>query len=246
MEGSLTAIARSLANDTDQNDYLHFHFARVMEDFNQLQAEMDVEVDSTILDSLEEVGPQLAIRLESEERRTGRPSIILPPEVIETHLHFGHTAADITNLFGVSEWTIRRRMAQYGIRLHDLLTPLNDEDLDEKATQIQQHQPNCGYKMMLGHLNAQGIHIQRQRVQASMRRVDPRGVLMQTLQLNPRRRRRYSVPAPNSLWHIDGNHKLIRWRIVVHGGTDGFSRLIVYLSASTNNRAATVQLSHSC
>ncbi|XP_056275020.1 uncharacterized protein zgc:174680 isoform X2 [Pseudoliparis swirei] len=73
-----------------------------------------------------------------------------------------------------------------------------------------------------------------------MRRVDPGGILVRTLQLNPRRRRRYSVPAPNSLWHIDGNHKLIRWRIVVHGGIDGFSRLIVFLSAATNNRAATV------
>lgn len=31
-----------------------------------------------------------------------------------------------------------------------------------------------------------------------------------------------------------------RWRIVVHGGIDGFSRLIVYLSAATNNRAPTV------
>ncbi|KAK6488864.1 hypothetical protein HHUSO_G7815, partial [Huso huso] len=30
------------------------------------------------------------------------------------------------------------------------------------------------------------------------------------------------------------------WRIVVHGGIDGFSRLIVYLSAATNNRATTV------
>lgn len=93
---------------------------------------------------------------------------------------------------------------------------------------------------MLGNLNAQGIHIQRQRIQDSMRRVDPNGVLMRTFQLNPRRRRRYSVPAPNSLWHIDGNHKLIRWRMVLHGGIDGFSRLIVYLTANTNNRAATV------
>ncbi|KAL6463026.1 hypothetical protein MHYP_G00274170 [Metynnis hypsauchen] len=32
----------------------------------------------------------------------------------------------------------------------------------------------------------------------------------------------------------------LRWRIVIHGGTDGFSRLIVYLSASTNNQASTV------
>ena len=44
----------------------------------------------------------------------------------------------------------------------------------------------------------------------------------------------------NSLWHIDGNHKLIRWRIVVHGGIDGYSRLPVYLQASTNNTSDTV------
>lgn len=41
--------------------------------------------------------------------------------------------------------------------------------------------------------------------------------------------------------HIDGNHKLIEpYRIVIHGGIDGFSRLIVFLRASTNNRATTV------
>ncbi|XP_047239090.1 major histocompatibility complex class I-related gene protein-like isoform X2 [Girardinichthys multiradiatus] len=51
-----------------------------------------------------------------------------------------------------------------------------------------------------------------------MRRVDPREILMRTLQLNLRRWRRYSVPAPNSLWHIDGNHELIR--------TSGDDRLV--------------------
>lgn len=40
--------------------------------------------------------------------------------------------------------------------------------------------------------------------------------------------------------HIDGNHKLIRWRFVIHGGIDGYSRKIVYLHCSTNNRADTV------
>ncbi|KAK1172546.1 hypothetical protein AOXY_G5155 [Acipenser oxyrinchus oxyrinchus] len=33
---------------------------------------------------------------------------------------------------------------------------------------------------------------------------------------------------------------LYRWHIVIHGGIDGFSRLIVYLKAATNNRASTV------
>lgn len=31
-----------------------------------------------------------------------------------------------------------------------------------------------------------------------------------------------------------------RWRIVVHGGIDGFSRKIMYLRGNSNNRAATV------
>ena len=37
-----------------------------------------------------------------------------------------------------------------------------------------------------------------------------------------------------------GLHCLIRWRIVVHGGIDGYSRRIVYLQASDNNKATTV------
>jgi hypothetical protein len=53
-------------------------------------------------------------------------------------------------------------------------------------------------------------------------------------------RRRYFAPGPNARWHIDGNHKLFRWRFVVHGGIDGYSRLIVFMRCSMNNRANTV------
>ena len=56
----------------------------------------------------------------------------------------------------------------------------------------------------------------------------------------PIHRRVYSVPGPNALWHLDGNHKMIRWRLVVHGGIDGFSRLITYLHCSSNNLSETV------
>lgn len=48
-------------------------------------------------------------------------------------------------------------------------------------------------------------------------------------------RRSYSVLGPNSLWHIDGYHKLIRWKLVTHGGIHGYSRLIVFLQCSDNN-----------
>lgn len=39
---------------------------------------------------------------------------------------------------------------------------------------------------------------------------------------------------------MDGLHCLVRWRIVIHGCIDGYSRRVVYIRASTNNRANTV------
>ena len=40
--------------------------------------------------------------------------------------------------------------------------------------------------------------------------------------------------------YIDGYHKLIRWRFVIHGPIDGYSRMIVCLHCIDNNRAYTV------
>ena len=73
-----------------------------------------------------------------------------------------------------------------------------------------------------------------------MWRVDATGLVLRTTQLNTVRRRKHSIPGTLALWHIDGNHKLIRWRFVVHGGIDGFSRRVVFLHCSTNNKAQTV------
>lgn len=53
-------------------------------------------------------------------------------------------------------------------------------------------------------------------------------------------RRQYSVPWPNSLWHLDGHHSLIRWGLVIHGYIDGFSRQIMFLRYSNNNLSQTV------
>ena len=39
---------------------------------------------------------------------------------------------------------------------------------------------------------------------------------------------------------INSYDYIYRWRIVIHGGVDGYSRLIVFLRCATNNRASTV------
>lgn len=69
--------------------------------------------------------------------------------------------------------------------------------------------PMLGQRNVMGQLLANGIRVQRDRVAESLLRVDPAAVAMRWSQTVVRRT--YSVPSPNALWHIDGNHKLIRY-----------------------------------
>ena len=93
---------------------------------------------------------------------------------------------------------------------------------------------------MEGFLLGRGIRVQWSRVGSSLWRTDPSGILLGTSQLNIVNRYHYNVPGPKSLWHLDGNLNLIRWGFVIHGCVDGFSRRIMFLKCSTNNKAFTV------
>ena len=92
--------------------------------------------------------------------------------------------------------------------------------------------------MMWGHLKSINIFVTRQKVAESLMRVSPQ--LARYRQSHSVSRHVYDVPAPNYLWYIDGLHCLIRWKIVIHGAIDGYSRRILYLKGSDNNRAETV------
>ena len=94
--------------------------------------------------------------------------------------------------------------------------------------------------MPQGHLRAQQINVQRGKIRKAIRDLDPS---MTTRKRPAMRRRVYSVPYPNYLWHLDTNHKLIRWRFVTHHCIDCFSCLITFCHCSTNNKSETVLLS---
>ena len=81
--------------------------------------------------------------------------------------------------------------------------------------------------MMTGHLCRIGIHITRARLRASIHRIDLDGVIARDRCMITCRV--YSAPHANYVWHIDTIHNLIRWRMVIHGAVDGFSRKILYL-----------------
>ena len=43
------------------------------------------------------------------------------------------------------------------------------------------------------------------------------------------------------LRHIDNHHKLVHWRLVIHGCIDGYSCLVIYLHCYNNSKAETVK-----
>lgn len=114
-----------------------------------------------------------------------------------------------------------------------------DAELDSLVSQYKEAFPNFGRRMLRGALIADGYAIQWHRIMLSLRRVDPVGTLARQIRQSVTRYE-YWVPRPNYLWHFDGHHKLIRWRFIIHGCIDGFSRRISYLFAATNNKAETV------
>ena len=60
----------------------------------------------------------------------------------------------------------------------------------------------------MGFLRSKGHRVQRERIRASLLGTDPIGLFERWSQAV--RRRKYNVRSL-SLWHIDGNHKLIRY-----------------------------------
>ena len=118
------------------------------------------------------------------------------------------------------------------------LNLIADEELDNEVRFIKTFHPNCGSKNLAGYLTSRNIRVPRQRLRQSLQRVDPVGIAERRCRAI--HRRVYSVSLPLTLWHLDGIHKLIRWRFVVQGYIDGFSRIPVYLSCNTNIKALTV------
>jgi len=138
----------------------------------------------------------------------GRPKFDISCQQLEELLQSRFSVPDIAQLIGVSISTIRRQMASSNLSVRQTYTSISDDELDRLIMEVQERFPNWGNHLMYGYLIPPNIRLQFRRVRESQRRVDPEGSFMYKLQfLN---RRRYMVPGPQWLWHIDGNHKFIR------------------------------------
>lgn len=168
---------------------------------------------------------------------TGRPRIQVKKQDVVALRALNFSWTKIARMLGISRQTLYRRLQEYGIPSSDY-DAITSTELDEVIMDVKRDHPNDGEVMIQGHLVGLGIRVPRSQLRASIHRVDHENT--QIRRSHTIRRRQYSVECPNSIWHIDGHHKLIRWRFVVHGAIDGFSRVIPYIHCATNNRASTV------
>ncbi|KAK3732709.1 hypothetical protein QZH41_016767 [Actinostola sp. cb2023] len=172
--------------------------------------------------------------------QVGRPSFIITKEQLEAMRYYGLAWVDIAKSLGVSLATIWRRRVRFGIDTKNSRTAkeLSPSALKAFIAMLQEKTPGIGIRMVEGTLRSKNLFARRDDIAETMRLIDPVASMLRWSEQVPRVV--YKVAGPNSLWHLDGNHKLIRWRLVIHGGIDGYSRVVVYLRCAANNRAETV------
>lgn len=142
---------------------------------------------------------------------------------------------DIESSLDISKTTRQRWAASVGFV--DPLNQVNDIELDNLVSEYVDGNVARGERMAQGNILSKGYRVSRKRLRESIHRVDPDGVEQRKLKTIVRRT--YASEGPNHVWHIDGHHKLIKWGFVTMGCVDGYSRAVIYLKCSNNNKSTT-------
>ncbi|XP_057304634.1 uncharacterized protein LOC130641714 [Hydractinia symbiolongicarpus] len=131
--------------------------------------------------------------------------------------------------------TLKRTLSKLGLyRRH----PAKIEDREEikklVSMELLGSGNSMGYRKVWNVIKNLGIPAKRATIMEIMRELDPEGV--STRRKRRLRRRVYTVPGPDHLWHIDGYDKLKPFGFSVHGCIDGFSRRIIWLEVGVTNK----------
>ena len=94
-----------------------------------------------------------------------------------------------------------RRHVDYGLMNDDQQTKVSDGALESLISDIRRDLPYSGVSIVHRSLRSRGVTVTRERVQNSLRSIDPLGSALRS-PAGLTHRRPYSVPSPNSLWHI--------------------------------------------
>ena len=131
----------------------------------------------------------------------GRPNIMLSREQVSGLISLGFKFKEVSKMVGVHPETLRKLRREWNLPVgRNVFTDMTEEQQDEMIQALLKELPNTGERLIMGALRARGIHVQRDRMRGSLRRLDPVGrALRRRLKI---RRRVYSVPCANFLWYV--------------------------------------------
>lgn len=157
----------------------------------------------------------------------GRPKKAIHEAVLHDVFNTGRNIpqTELARILGVDRKTLKKRLDELNIDIG--YSKISDNDLDSLIKEYHDQNPTGGRGYVTGWLRSTyGLHIQQDRIRASMVRTNRLGHALRQSRSKKTPRQTYKVPRPNALWHIDSHHKLNPWGIVVHGISDGYSRKV--------------------
>ena len=132
--------------------------------------------------------------------RVGRPRFDITREQLQYLASMSFSWSHIAGMLGVSRSTLYRRRLEY--QLVDYAREnITDEELRSVLLHLRRESPASGEVMVWGALRAMGFIVRRQRLRQAIREIDPLHTALRW-RGDLTGRRPYSVPGPNSLWHM--------------------------------------------
>ncbi|KAF7366208.1 Integrase catalytic domain-containing protein [Mycena venus] len=235
------SVERSLR----QLSAVHYLIANLVDDWLSLQdidqfITLILDVQLPLQQFLDTPPPPRNVGIRTALSSGGRPRYMINlTRAVELH-DMGNSWESVADAMGCTRMTLYNHMGRAGISTaRRPFTEITDDALDEHVEGISLKHPLAGSSILMGHLEAMGIHLPSERVQDSLWRVDALGVIVSWNGVI--KRRVYRVRGANALWHMDGNEKLRPWGFYIHGCIDGHSRKMIYLHCCNNKRSATVE-----
>ena len=130
----------------------------------------------------------------------GRPRFQITQEQLEYLHSLSFSWSDISDMLGVSRMTIYRYRRDFNM-VSETRQTLSDHQLRVIITELRSEVPTIGETMVMGHLRAHGYSVTRERMRQAIHATDPINTSLRW-RGNLSHRRPYSVPGPNSLWHL--------------------------------------------
>jgi len=174
----------------------------------------------------------------TRQNRPGRPEKTIDVEKIRILSKSGMKLVKIAKVMGISYSKVYATVkATTGSSPKKMIyTNISEPELDERLSKFETEQGRHGRRMTEGWLRSQGIRLPNAKTKIKLsnerRQLEPLPIG------NRLKRRQYKVRGPGSLFHIDTHHKLGRkYGIVIHGCTDGYSKLCIYCRANDANNS---------